>query len=396
MRIATVVPSAAAPRYGATSGSGSGIGIAATNPSRRAWSRVERAIQSTAQDVRLRMNGDPVERPYEAGQRSPRTSRRWRTPPRQCRSTRARRGGRERSGSSQCLSTGRGRRPSRPVRRRGRRRANRGSCGSARRRAARRPTRSPRRGSRRPGCRRSRRPSRRTRARRRSGRTCSWPRRTGCRSRSRTAPWWWMRVRSPGAVDTIDEYSRDDPTVGRRDRDRALHPGVLADGRVPVGRGDPGRHRPMIRAGYHRPRGHLDPGPRPLPEVRAARRAVAAGTAATPVGGARRARRAVDQARGPAATGLRREQAAQPRVPRRRGAGRGCRHPRHGRPSLVEPRPADRRGRRAGRARGPPRPVRARRPSRPTRASASASCSARRSTWRRPTTGPSARRSSSG
>ena len=28
------------------------------------------------------------------------------------------------------------------------------------------------------------------------------------------SPWWWTRVRSPGAVDTIDEYSCADPTVG--------------------------------------------------------------------------------------------------------------------------------------------------------------------------------------
>ena len=26
-------------------------------------------------------------------------------------------------------------------------------------------------------------------------------------------PWWWIRVRSPGAVDTIEEYSCLDPTV---------------------------------------------------------------------------------------------------------------------------------------------------------------------------------------
>ena len=57
--IATAVPSAAAPRYGATSGSGSGNGVAAMNPSRSAWSRVERAIQSTAQDVRLSTNAVP-------------------------------------------------------------------------------------------------------------------------------------------------------------------------------------------------------------------------------------------------------------------------------------------------------------------------------------------------
>ena len=55
------VPSAAAPKYGATSGSGSGNGVAAMNPSRSAWSRVERAIQSTAQDVRLSTNAAPSE-----------------------------------------------------------------------------------------------------------------------------------------------------------------------------------------------------------------------------------------------------------------------------------------------------------------------------------------------
>jgi D-cysteine desulfhydrase len=29
------------------------------------------------------------------------------------------------------------------------------------------------------------------------------------------SPWWWIRVLSPGAVETIDVYSRSEPTVGR-------------------------------------------------------------------------------------------------------------------------------------------------------------------------------------
>ena len=54
----------------------------------------------------------------------------------------------------------------------------------------------------------------------------------------------------------------------------------------------------------------------------------------------------LDQARGPSAAGVRWQQAAQPRVPRRRGAGRRRRHARHVRPALVEPLPADGGGRR--------------------------------------------------
>ena len=166
--IATAVPSAAAPRYGATSGSGSGNGVAAMKPSRSAWSRVERAIQSTAQDVRLSTNAAPSEG---------RTSRVSDAPDQPSLGNAASGASvspcsASRSGSvrpSQCLSTGRGRRPRHPARRPGRRRANPGSCGSARRRAARGRTRSPRRGSRRPGCRRSRRPPPRTRAPGRSG-----------------------------------------------------------------------------------------------------------------------------------------------------------------------------------------------------------------------------------
>ena len=145
-------------------------------------------------------------------------------------------------------------------------------------------------------------------------------------------------------------------------------PGVLADRRVPVGRGDARRPSADDTGGYHRPRADLDPRSGPLPAVPAARRPVAAGAAAAAVGRARRPRRALDQARGPAAARLRREQAAEPRVPRRRRAGRGRRHPRHVRPALVEPRAADRRGRRAGGSRGPPRPVRAAgRPAQPGR-----------------------------
>ena len=59
-----------------------------------------------------------------------------------------------------------------------------------------------------------------------------------------------MRVFSPGAVDTRAVYSRSAPTVGPRDRDRALHAGVLTHGRVPVGGGDARGHRPMIGR-YH-------------------------------------------------------------------------------------------------------------------------------------------------
>ena len=135
-------------------------------------------------------------------------------------------------------------------------------------------------------------------------------------------------------------------------------------------------HRPMIRAGYHPARVHLDArirsafprfalldGPSPL------------APAAAVLGGARRPGRDLDQARGPPAARVRWQQAAQPRVPRRRGAGRGRRHPRHVGPALVQPRPPDCGGRGAGRAGRPPRPVRARRSTRRTRASGSTSCS---------------------
>ena len=80
--------------------------------------------------------------------------------------------------------------------------------------------------------------------------------------------------------------------------------------------------------------------------------------AAAVLGGAGRRRRGLDQARGPAAAGVRREQAAEPRVPRRRGAGRGRRHARHVGPALVEPLPAHGRGGREGRSRRPSRPHR--------------------------------------
>ncbi len=76
------------------------------------------------------------------------------------------------------------------------------------------------------------------------------------------------------------------------------------------------------------------------------------------LGGLRRRRRGLDQARGPAAAGVRRQQAPEPGVPRRRGAGGRRRHPGHVRPPLVEPLPAHRRGRREGRARRPSRPHR--------------------------------------
>ena len=60
-------------------------------------------------------------------------------------------------------------------------------------------------------------------------------------------------VVDPGPVAGCGRHDRRvqlrRPDRRRRDRDRALHPGVLADRRVPVGRGDARRHRPMIRAG---------------------------------------------------------------------------------------------------------------------------------------------------
>ena len=117
----------------------------------------------------------------------------------------------------------------------------------------------------------------------------------------------------------------------------------------------------MIRAGTIRRVSTWSPGSAALPAFRADRRALAAGAAAAVLGRARRPRRGLDQARGPPAARVRWQQAAQPRVPGRRGAGRGRRLPRHVRPALVEPRPADRRGRGEGRAGRPPRAVRARR-----------------------------------
>ena len=137
IRIATAVPSAAAPRYGATSGSGSGNGVAAMKPSRSAWSRVERTIQSTAAGRALEDERGSVRR---------RTSRVSEAPDQPSLGNAASGASASpcsasRSGSvrtrPRCLSTGPGRRPRHPARRRGRRRANPGSCGSARRRAAR-------------------------------------------------------------------------------------------------------------------------------------------------------------------------------------------------------------------------------------------------------------------
>ena len=79
----------------------------------------------------------------------------------------------------------------------------------------------------------------------------------------------------------------------------------------------------------------------------------------SPASGRRSAEaRRSDQARGPPSARVRRQQAAQPRVPRRRRTGRGRRHARHDRPALVQPRAADRRGGGEGQPRRPPRAVR--------------------------------------
>ena len=134
-----------------------------------------------------------------------------------------------------------------------------------------------------------------------------------------------------------------------------------------VGR-DADGHGPMIRAGTIRRVSTWTPGSAALPAFRAVRRAVAAGAAAALLGRPRWSGRGLDQARGPAAARVRWQQAAQPRVPGRRRAGRGRRLPRHDRPALVEPRPADRGGRGEGRAGRPPRAVRAAgRPAQPGR-----------------------------
>ena len=118
----------------------------------------------------------------------------------------------------------------------------------------------------------------------------------------------------------------------------------------------------MIR-GYHRRHAHWPPD---LPRFRAVRRGRRRSTALPAFSAApRRRRRGLDQARGPAAARVRREQAAEPRVPRRRGARRRRRHARHERPALVEPLPADGRGRGDGRPRRSTSSCPARRPIRP-------------------------------
>ena len=206
------------------------------------------------------------------------------------------------------------------------------------------------------------------RARGRSARTCTTPTRTGCRSRSRSrrgdGSGSGRRARSRRSTNR----AASDPTVGCEIAIERSMPGMLADRRAPVGRGDADGHGPMIRAGTIGRVPTWTPDPDRFPRFAAARRAVAARAAAAPLGRARRPGRGLDQARGPAAARVRWQQAAQPRVPGRRGAGRGCRLPRHVGPPLVEPRPADRRGRGAGRAGRPPRPVRpADRPAQPGR-----------------------------
>ena len=151
----------------------SGNGVAATNPSRSAWSRVARAIQSTAQDVRLRTNA-ARRRGRTSRSASRPTSRRWRTPPRErrsrpCSASRSAERPRRPSASARGGDVVRAVRPAVEVDD-VRIRAVAGQHDDERLAVARR---SPRRGSRRPGCRRSRRPPPRTRARGRSGPTCS-------------------------------------------------------------------------------------------------------------------------------------------------------------------------------------------------------------------------------
>ena len=86
-----------------------------------------------------------------------------------------------------------------------------------------------------------------------------------------------MRVLSPGAVDTIDEYSRSDADGRRGDGDRALHARVLTDGRQSLGRGDARGHRPDDTAATI---AAMSVPSVDLPRFRAVRRAVAVG--ATP------------------------------------------------------------------------------------------------------------------
>ena len=88
------------------------------------------------------------------------------------------------------------------------------------------------------------------------------------------------------------------------------------------------------------------------------RRAVPVARPATLRRCARRSRRDLDQARGPAAARVRRQQDPQPRIPAGGCARRRLRHARHQRPALVEPRTAHRRGRSEGGAGRASRPVR--------------------------------------
>ena len=130
----------------------------ASHASRISSSRVARTIQSRSGEVRLRTNRSSPRSSDAERRAGPAVGRA--AVARGCRS------GRARSSSS---ASGRSRQPvtrrgadsarrrhverSRPARRPGTPRANRGSCGSGPRRAARSSMRSPRRGPRRPGCR---------------------------------------------------------------------------------------------------------------------------------------------------------------------------------------------------------------------------------------------------
>ena len=222
---------------------------------------------------------------------------------------------------------------------------------------------------------------------------CSWPRRTGCRSTSRSrrggGPGSGRRARSRRSTNTAAPTRPSAPRSRSSAPCPACWPIVVcrSAGEMRVG------HRPMIRAGTigrvptwtpdpaRFPRFALLDGPSPLAPLPRLSAALGGGTELwikredlLPLAFGGNKLRNLEFLVGAA-------------------LAEGADMPRHVRPALVEPRPADRRGRRAGGPRGPPRPVRtAGRPAQ-SRASCSTSCSARRSTMPPRTTEPSARRS---